>query len=72
MACTGGMVAMGPLTAVADIVPTGRARGDDHARVFLVRCDTTEPALTEQAEGASLRAAEQLAAERLLLKLEKK
>ncbi|TNJ35832.1 ribonuclease III [Arenimonas terrae] len=47
-------------------------RGDDHARVFLVRCDTTEPALTEQAEGASLRAAEQLAAERLLLKLEKK
>jgi ribonuclease-3 len=47
-------------------------RGDDHARVFLVRCDTAEPALTEQAEGASLRAAEQLAAERLLLKLEKK
>jgi ribonuclease-3 len=47
-------------------------RGDDHARVFLVRCDTSEPAHTEQAEGASLRAAEQLAAERLLLKLEKK
>jgi ribonuclease-3 len=47
-------------------------RGDDHARVFLVRCDTSEPAFTEQAEGASLRAAEQLAAERLLLKLEKK
>ena len=47
-------------------------RGDDHARVFLVRCDTSEPVHTEQAEGASLRAAEQLAAERLLLKLEKK
>ena len=47
-------------------------RGDDHARVFLVRCDTSEPPLTEQAEGASLRAAEQLAAEQLLLKLEKK
>lgn len=47
-------------------------RGDDHARVFLVSCETSEPALAEQAEGASLRAAEQLAAERLLQKLEKK
>jgi ribonuclease-3 len=48
------------------------ARGDDHARIFLVRCETSDPAHAEQAEAASLRAAEQLAAERLLAKLEKK
>ncbi len=47
-------------------------RGDDHARIFMVSCETSEPAYIEQAEGASLRAAEQLAAERLLQKLEKK
>lgn len=47
-------------------------RGDDHARIFLVRCETSDPAHAEQAEAASLRAAEQLAAERLLAKLEKK
>lgn len=47
-------------------------RGDDHARQFLVSCETTEPALAEQAEAGSLRAAEQLAAERLLAILEKK
>ena len=47
-------------------------RGDDHARIFLVSCETTEPAHAELAEAASLRAAEQQAAERLLAKLEKK
>ena len=46
--------------------------GDDHARVFRVACETTEPPHEEQAEGSSLRAAEQLAAERVLAKLEKK
>ena len=47
-------------------------RGDDHARIFLVSCETTEPAHAELAEAASLRVAEQMAAERLLAKLEKK
>jgi ribonuclease-3 len=46
--------------------------GDDHARVFRVACETAEPPHEEQAEGSSLRAAEQLAAERVLAKLEKK
>ena len=46
--------------------------GDDHARVFLVACETTDPPLEEQAEASSLRAAEQLAAERVLATLEKK
>ena len=46
--------------------------GDDHARVFLVACETTDPPLEEQAEASSLRAAEQLAAERVLASLEKK
>ena len=44
--------------------------GDDHARVFHVACETAEPALTAHAEASSLRAAEQLAAERLLAALE--
>lgn len=48
------------------------SRGDDHARIFLVRCETSDPAHAEQAEASSLRAAEQLAAERLLAILEKK
>ena len=47
-------------------------RGDDHARIFVVSCETTEPELAEQAEGPALRAAEQLAAERVLARLEKK
>ena len=46
--------------------------GDDHARVFHVACETTDPPLEEQAEASSLRAAEQLAAERVLATLEKK
>jgi ribonuclease-3 len=45
-------------------------RGDDHARVFLVECEITDPALTGTAEASSLRAAEQLAAEQLLARLE--
>lgn len=45
-------------------------RGDDHARIFLVSCETREPPLAEQAEAGSLRAAEQAAAERLLARLE--
>lgn len=45
-------------------------RGDDHARVFHVACETEQPALTAEAEASSLRAAEQLAAERLLSALE--
>lgn len=48
------------------------SRGDDHARIFLVSCETSDPLHAELAEAASLRVAEQLAAERLLAKLEKK
>ena len=47
-------------------------RGDDHARIFQVSCETSDPEHAQQAEAASLRAAEQLAAERLLAILEKK
>ena len=47
-------------------------RGDDHARIFVVSCETTDPELAEQAEGPALRAAEQLAAERVLARLETK
>lgn len=46
------------------------SRGDDHARVFRVRCETRDPPLAEEAEAGSLRAAEQAAAERLLSRLE--
>src|SRR5690606_22377379 len=45
-------------------------RGDDHARIFRVSCRTADPALDAQAEGSSLRAAEQAAAERVLALLE--
>lgn len=44
--------------------------GDDHARVFHVVCEVAEPALHEAAEGGSMRAAEMLAAERVLSRLE--
>jgi ribonuclease-3 len=47
-------------------------RGDDHARIFLVSCETSEPAHAETAEATSLRNAEQLAAERMLARLESK
>ncbi|ODS64855.1 MAG: ribonuclease III [Arenimonas sp. SCN 70-307] len=46
--------------------------GDEHARVFRVACETTDPAHEAFAEGNSLRAAEQLAAERVLAMLESK
>ncbi len=44
--------------------------GDDHARIFHVSCETSEPPHAELAEAPSLRVAEQFAAERLLAKLE--
>lgn len=40
--------------------------GEDHARVFRVRCRTAEPPADELGEGASMRAAEQDAAGRVL------
>ena len=45
-------------------------RGQDHARVFRVACETREPANREEAEAASMRAAEQAAAERVLAHLD--
>lgn len=47
-------------------------RGDDHARIFLVSCETSDPPHAETAEAPGLRAAEQLAAEQLLARLERK
>jgi ribonuclease-3 len=44
-------------------------RGQDHARVFRVACETREPARREEAEASSMRAAEQAAAERVLADL---
>ena len=44
-------------------------RGQDHARVFRVACETRDPARREEAEAASVRAAEQAAAERVLCTL---
>ena len=44
-------------------------RGQDHARVFRVACETREPARRVEAEAASMRAAEQAAAERVLADL---
>jgi ribonuclease III len=46
------------------------SRGEDHARIFIVRCAISEPDLQEQAEGNSLRLAEMAAAEKLMNKLE--
>ncbi len=45
-------------------------RGDDHARRFVVCCRTNEPVHEAQAEASSLRAAEQLAASQVLVRLE--
>ena len=45
------------------------SRGQEHARVFLVACRTSDPACSAEAEGGSLRAAEQLAAEAVLAQL---
>ncbi|WP_022967829.1 ribonuclease III [Arenimonas oryziterrae] len=44
--------------------------GQEHERVFRVRCTVAEPALSAEAEGSSLRAAEQAAAELVLGQLE--
>ena len=44
-------------------------RGQDHARVFRVACETREPARREEAEASSMRAAEQAAAELVLANL---
>lgn len=40
--------------------------GDDHAKRFLIACTLTDPSLDAQGEGASRRAAEQMAAETAL------
>jgi ribonuclease-3 len=45
-------------------------RGQDHARLFRVACETRVPARREEAEAASMRAAEQAAAERVLADLD--
>lgn len=45
--------------------------GEEHARVFRVRCKVDEPPASAEAEGNSLRAAEQAAAERVLALIEK-
>lgn len=47
-----------------------QAWGQDHARTFVVSCALAQPPLLAQAEGASLRAAEQAAAELVLAQLE--
>jgi len=44
--------------------------GEEHARTFSVRCRTEDPPLDAEAEGGSLRAAEQAAAEQVLAKIE--
>lgn len=46
------------------------SHGEDHARIFRVRCLVQEPALQAEGEGSSLRAAEQAAAERVLGRME--
>ena len=44
--------------------------GDDHARVFQVRCTLAEPPMSAEGEGSSRRAAEQAAAGLLMERLE--
>lgn len=44
-------------------------RGDDHERVFVVRCLISEPAASADGEGSSMRAAEQAAAAAVLSRL---
>jgi ribonuclease-3 len=46
------------------------SRGQEHARVFRVACEVREPPLRAEAEAASVRAAEQAAAEQVLVALE--
>ena len=43
--------------------------GDEHAKLFHVACDITEPALRGEGSGGSRRAAEQVAAEAVLTRL---
>jgi ribonuclease-3 len=45
-------------------------RGEEHERVFVVRCQVVEPALSAEGEGASMRAAEMAAAAAVLARLE--
>jgi ribonuclease-3 len=45
-------------------------RGDEHERVFVVRCRVAEPATEASGEGPSIRAAEQVAASAVLAGLE--
>ena len=44
--------------------------GEEHARVFRVRCQTDDPPFSAEAEGSSLRAAEQAAAGLVLAQIE--
>ena len=44
--------------------------GEEHDRTFSVRCRIEDPPLSAEAEGSSLRAAEQAAAEQVLAKIE--
>ncbi|MEO6154451.1 MAG: ribonuclease III [Thermomonas sp.] len=44
--------------------------GDDHARIFKIRCTLVEPALNTMGEGSSRRAAEQQAAEAALQEIQ--
>ena len=44
--------------------------GEEHARTFLVRCSIDQPPLDAQAEGSSMRAAEQAAAALVLAQIE--
>ena len=46
------------------------ARGDEHERVFLVRCRLGAPEASAEGEGLSMRAAEQAAAAAVLAQLE--
>lgn len=46
------------------------SHGEDHARTFQVECRTIDPDIAESAQAASLRAAEQAAAMRVLAQIE--
>lgn len=59
--------AQGRALPVYDVVDS---RGDDHARVFRVRCSLDNSAVLSEGEASSRRAAEQIAAEAVLKQLE--
>jgi ribonuclease-3 len=46
------------------------SRGDEHERLFVVRCRLAEPVASADGEGSSMRAAEQSAAAAVLSRLE--